>query len=129
VKRLATGLAAVALALCPGCTPTGAVFLTIDAVGPDGALTAPDEVDQVTVVVTGAGDKERKNELLNKVYPLGETHRFPLTLGVDPSKTTPGQIRFTVTLSLKENPIGGAEAVATLKGGEVTQATVRIVVE
>ena len=113
-------------ALATACAAHGAVLLTIDAVGASGPLTAPDSVDQIAVLVTGL---DGKTTLLEKSYPLDATSRFPLTLGLNVGKDTPGTIKVSVTILLKEKPVGGAETVATIKGGEDTQATVKVVVD
>jgi hypothetical protein len=102
----------------------GAVFLTIEAVGPEGALRIPDDVDRVVVRVT---DDEGMEVLLEKEYPLTEEQRFPLTLGLEPGPKTGERIRVEVLAFKGEELVGDAAAVVPITRQQEASATLRIV--
>ncbi|HYI02999.1 hypothetical protein [Hyalangium sp.] len=102
----------------------GAVFLTIEAVGPEGALRIPDDVDRVVVRVT---DDEGMEVLLEKEYPLTEEQRFPLTLGLEPGPKTGERIRVEVMAFKGEELVGDAAAVVPITRQQEASATLRIV--
>jgi hypothetical protein len=113
-------LAALLLAACG----SGAVFLTIEAVGPEGTLRIPDDVDRIVVRVT---DIDGSNELLLKEYPLTAEQRFPLTLGLEPGPQTGERIRVEVTAFKGEQMVGDSAAVVDITPQQESTATVRIV--
>ncbi len=113
-------LGALLLAACG----SGAVFLTIEAVGPEGTLRIPDDVDRIVVRVT---DIDGSNELLLKEYPLTSEQRFPLTLGLEPGPQTGERIRVEVTAFKGEQMVGDSAAVVDITPQQESTATVRIV--
>jgi hypothetical protein len=102
----------------------GAVFLTIEAVGPEGTLRIPDDVDRVVVRVT---DADSANVLLEKEYPLTSEQRFPLTLGLEPGPETGERIRVEVRAFKGEAPVGDAAAVVPITPQQEATVTLRIV--
>jgi hypothetical protein len=102
----------------------GAVFLTIEAVGPEGTLRIPDDVDRVVVRVM---DDEGMEVLLEKEYPLTAEHRFPLTLGLEPGPKTGERIRVEVMVFKGEELVGDAAAVVPITRQQEASATLRIV--
>ncbi len=102
----------------------GAVFLTIEAVGPDGALRIPEDVDRVSVRVLGA---EGADVLLEKEYTLTSEHRFPLTLGLEPGPATGERIRVEVRAFQGELAVGEATTVVPITPQQESSVTVRIV--
>jgi hypothetical protein len=103
---------------------SGAVFLTIEAVGPEGTLRIPDDVDRIVVRVT---DIDGSNELLLKEYPLTSEQRFPLTLGLEPGPQTGERIRVEVTAFKGEQMVGDSAAVVDITPQQESTVTVRIV--
>ncbi len=101
----------------------GAVFLTIEAIGPDGALRIPDDVDRVAVRVVGADDDA---VLLEKEYALTQEHRFPLTLGLEPGPTTGERIRVEARAFKGEQAVGDAAAVVPITPQQESTVTLRI---
>jgi hypothetical protein len=104
----------------------GAVFLTIEAIGPEGALRIPDDVDRVGVRVVGVAETE---VLLEKEYALTQEHRFPLTLGLEPGPTTGERIRVEVRAFKGEQAVGAAAAVVPITPRQESTVTLRIVKE
>ena len=123
-KRFWLGaVAAVSLAACGG---RGAIFLTVEGVGPSGVLKIPDEVDKVSVqVVTDDGAKA----LMDKQYTLGGDQRFPLTLGLEPGSQTGARVRIDVTAFKDDLPVATANAKVAMNPQEVTSVTVRLAKE
>lgn len=117
------GLALGVLLLATACGE-GAVFLTIEAVGPEGTLRIPDDVDRVVVRIT---DAEGSNVLLEKEYPLTAEQRFPLTLGLEPGPKTGERIQVEVTAYKGEELVGNAAAMVPIVRQQEATATVRIV--
>ena len=117
-----TGLA-LGLLLIAACG-RGSVFLTIEAVGPEGTLRIPDDVDRVLVRVT---DEDGSTVLLEKEYPLTEDNRFPLTLGLEPGPQTSERIRVEVTAFKEEKAVGDAMAVVPITNQQEATVTLRIV--
>jgi uncharacterized protein (DUF58 family) len=117
------GLALGVLLLLTACGE-GAVFLTIEAVGPEGTLRIPDDVDRVVVRITNA---QGTNVLLEKEYPLTAEQRFPLTLGLEPGPKTGERIQVEVTAFKGEEPVGNASAMVPITRQQETTATLRIV--
>jgi hypothetical protein len=113
-------LGALLLAACG----SGAVFLTIEAVGPEGTLRIPDDVDRVLVRVTNA---DGSNVLLEKEYPLTSEQRFPLTLGLEPGSQTGERIRVEVTAFKGDQVVGDSAAVVDITPQQESTVTVRIV--
>jgi hypothetical protein len=113
-------LAALLLAACG----SGAVFLTIEAEGPEGALRIPDDVDRVVVRVT---DADGSNVLLDKEYPLTAELRFPLTLGLEPGPQTGERIRVEVTAFKGDQLVGDSAAVVDITPQQEAAVTLRIV--
>ena len=113
-------LGALLLAACG----SGAVFLTIEAVGPEGTLRIPDDVDRIVVRVT---DIDGSNELLLKEYALTAEQRFPLTLGLEPGPQTGERIRVEVTAFKGEQMVGDSAAVVDIAPQQESTVTVRIV--
>jgi hypothetical protein len=101
----------------------GAVFLTIEATGPEGALRIPEDVDRVAVRVVSV---EGERVLLEKEYALTREHRFPLTLGLEPGPDTGGSIRVEVRAFLGEQAVGEAAAVVPITPQQESTVTVRI---
>jgi hypothetical protein len=122
---LRTGWAAlaVALLLLTACG-RGAVFLTIEAVGPEGALRIPDDVDRVVVHVT---DADGARVLLEKEYELTSDQRFPLTLGLEPGPQTGEQIHVEVTAFKGDQAVGDATAEVLIPKQQEAPVTLRIV--
>ncbi|MBN1204291.1 MAG: hypothetical protein JXB05_05145 [Myxococcaceae bacterium] len=102
----------------------GAVFLTIEALGPEGTLRIPDDVDKVAVRVT---DADGANVLLEKEYPLTPEQRFPLTLGLEPGPQTGERIRVEVRAFKGEELVGDAAAVVPITRQQEATVTLRIV--
>jgi len=113
-------LGALLLAACG----KGAVFLTIEAVGPEGTLRIPDDVDRVAVRIT---DADGSNALLEKEYPLTAEQRFPLTLGLEPGPQTGERIRVEVKAFKGEQLVGDSAAVVDITPQQETTVTLRIV--
>ncbi len=122
VRRGWAALAALGLVLLVACG-RGAVFLTIEAIGPEGALRIPEDVDRVAVRVLGA---EGDEVLLEKEYALTREHRFPLTLGLEPGPATGERIRVEVRAFLGEQSVGEAAAVVPITPQQESTVTVRI---
>jgi hypothetical protein len=122
VRLGGVGLALGALLL--GACGNGAVFLTIEAVGPEGTLRIPDDVDRVEVRVT---DAEGSNVLLEKEYPLTSEQRFPLTLGLEPGPQTGKRIRVEVTAFKGDQVVGDSAAVVDITPQQESTVTLRIV--
>jgi hypothetical protein len=102
----------------------GAVFLTIEASGPEGTLRIPDDVDRVAVRVATADGSE---VLLEKEYALTAEHRFPLTLGLEPGPKTGERIRVEVRAFKGEEAVGDAAAVVPITAQQEASVTLRIV--
>lgn len=112
---LAAGLAA--------CGGRGAIFLTVEGVGPLGVLTIPGEVDALSVQVKTDDDA---TTLLDKEYPLGSDQRFPLTLGLEPGPKTGARVQLTVTAVKEGAPVATANSRVAMNPAEVTSVTVRL---
>ena len=112
------------LALCA--CGRGAVFLTIEAVGPTGALVVPDDVDRLAVRITGADGAE---VLLEKAYPLTAETRFPVTLGLEPGPRTGERIHVSVTAFKGEQTVGDATALVPITAQQESSVTLRIVAD
>ena len=102
----------------------GAVFLTIEASGPEGTLRIPDDVDRVAVRVASADGSEA---LLEKEYALTAEHRFPLTLGLEPGPKTGERIQVEVSAFKGEELVGNASALVPITPQQEATATLRIV--
>ena len=118
------GLALGVLLLTATACGEGAVFLTIEAVGPEGTLRIPDDVDRVAVRIT---DAQGVNVLLEKEYPLTADQRFPLTLGLEPGPKTGERIQVEVTAFKGEEQVGNAAAMVPITRQQEATATLRIV--
>jgi hypothetical protein len=102
----------------------GAVFLTIEAMGPEGTLRIPDDVDRLVVRITSP---EGTEVLLEKEYPLTAEHRFPLTLGLEPGPRTGERIGVEVRAFKGEQAVGDAAAVVTISPQQESTVTLRLV--
>jgi hypothetical protein len=122
-SRIIGAVLALGLLLLTACG-NGAVFLTIEAMGPEGALRVPDDVDRVLVRVTNAGNAE---VLLEKEYALTSEHRFPLTLGLEPGSQTGESIRVEVVAFKEDQLVGDATAVVPITAQQESTVTLRIV--
>lgn len=122
VRRGWAGLA-LGLLLLMACGQ-GAVFLTIEAIGPEGTLRIPEDVDRVAIRVVGADGAQ---VLLEKEYALTQEHRFPLTLGLEPGPATGERIRVEVRAFLGEQAVGEATSVVPITPQQESTVTVRIV--
>lgn len=122
-SRLSGAVLALGLLLLTACG-NGAVFLTIEAVGPEGALRVPDEVDRVLIRVT---KPEGVEVLLEKEYALTSEHRFPLTLGLEPGSQTGESIRVEVTAFKENQLVGDATTLVPITAQQESTVTVRIV--
>ena len=122
-SRINGAVLALGLLLLTACG-NGAVFLTIEAVGPEGALRVPDDVDRVLIRVTKPEDAE---VLLEKEYTLGSEHRFPLTLGLEPGSETGERIRVEVVAFKEDQLVGDAAAVVPIEAQQESTVTLRIV--
>ena len=122
-SRISGAVLALGLLLLTACG-NGAVFLTIEAVGPEGALSVPDDVDKVLVRVTKPEDAE---VLLEKEYALTSEHRFPLTLGLEPGSETGERIRVEVGAFKEGELVGDATAVVPITAQQESTVTLRIV--
>jgi hypothetical protein len=106
-----------------GCQGTGAIFLTIDARGPDGTLRIPEDVDRLSVDVTDASGKV---ELLQKSYPLErDTHRFPLSLAIEPGRQTTSPVTIEVQGFFGTTPVGLAKASVPIVPSQTSNITIR----
>ncbi|WP_224247433.1 hypothetical protein [Hyalangium gracile] len=121
-RRSQIGLA-LGLLLLLGACGKGAVFLTIEAEGPEGTLRIPDDVDRVAVRVTNV---EGTAVLLEKEYALTGDNRFPLTLGLEPGPETGELIRVEVTAFKGEETVGDAAAVVSITRQQEAAVTLRI---
>lgn len=122
--RTCSSLAAVLALLACGCIGNGAVFVTIEAVGPDGVLRIPEDVDRVSVAVSDANDTV---ELLQKDYPLArETHKFPLTLALEPGRQTRSPVQLEVVGWRADAEVARAQAKVPVVPSEVSNVTVRL---
>lgn len=119
-----TGWAVLAIVLLLTACGRGAVFLTIEAVGPEGALRIPDDVDRVAVRVT---DADGTHVLLEKEYELTSDQRFPLTLGLEPGPETGDHIRVEVTAYKGDQAVGDAAAEVLIPKQQEAPVTLRIV--
>jgi hypothetical protein len=91
------------LAALAGCGGNGAIYLTIEGRGSQGALRVPDEVDALRVAVTTADESKA---WLEKDFALDPAvHRFPLTLGLEQGEATESPVRITVTALKAESPV------------------------
>ena len=116
-------LTVLCLLALSGCQGQGAIFLTIDAIGPDGALRIPEDVDRLTVDVT---DVTGKVELLVKEYPLErDTHKFPLSLALEPGRQTTSPVTIMVQGFLAQQSVGVAQARVPIVPSEVSNVTIR----
>jgi len=122
-SRLSSAVLALGLLLLTACG-SGSVFLTIEAVGPEGALRVPDDVDKVLVRVT---NPESAEVLLEKEYALTLEHRFPLTLGLEPGSKTGENIRVEVTAFKEDQLVGDATTVVPITAQQESTVTLRIV--
>jgi len=112
------------LALLSGCGGNGAVFLTIEGQGPFGDLRIPDDVDALSVRVTDDGAAQT---WLEKKYPLeANTHRFPLTLGLEQGEATPSPVRITVVGIKSDTPVTTSTTLVPITRETVTSVTVRL---
>jgi hypothetical protein len=102
----------------------GAVFLTIEATGPEGTLRIPDDVDRLLVRVTSP---EGTEVLLEKEYALTAEHRFPMTLGLEPGPKTGERIRVEVLAFKGEQAVGDTTAVVTISPQQESTVTLRLV--
>lgn len=118
-------LACVLLASLAGaCLGRGAIFLTIDARGPDGTLRIPEDVDRLHVTATNAQTGE---VLLDKDYGLDpSTHRFPVTLALEQGAKTGTRVTLDVKAYLLDALVGSAGTTAPVVAEEITEVTVRI---
>ncbi|HEX8703601.1 MAG TPA: hypothetical protein VF815_32495 [Myxococcaceae bacterium] len=121
--RISGAVLALGLLLLTACG-NGAVFLTIEAVGPEGALRVPDDVDKVLVRVT---KPENAEVLLEKEYTLTSEHRFPLTLGLEPGSETGETIRVEVVAFKEDELVGDAAALVPITAQKESTVTLRIV--
>jgi len=121
--RISGAVLALGLLLLTACG-NGAVFLTIEAVGPEGALRVPDDVDKVLVRVT---KPENAEVLLEKEYTLTSEQRFPLTLGLEPGSETGESIRVEVVAFKEDQLVGDATAVVPITAQQESTVTLRIV--
>jgi hypothetical protein len=121
--RRALALAAVlGLSACGG---RGAIFLTIDGLGPAGALRVPDDVDELSVKINTADDS---TVLLEKAYPL-TTERFPLTLALEQGERTGDRVHIEIYALRQTAQVGFATSLVPIFPEEVTPVTLRLVVE
>lgn len=114
--------AGASLALC-SCAGRGAIFLTIEGVGPAGTLKIPDEVDKVGVTVS---TQDGASALLDKQYPLGADQKFPLTLGLEPGGQTGARVKIDVSAFKEEQPVAATTALVAMNPQEVTSVTLRL---
>jgi hypothetical protein len=113
-------LAWIALAGCGH----GAIDLTIEALGPDGPLRVPEDVDRVDVAVRRADTQE---PLLEKRYDLDPARQsFPLSLRMTQGDRTGDEVLIAVTAFLQEARVGDATARVRIQPQEVTSVTLRL---
>jgi hypothetical protein len=124
-SNLARSLAALALLLfATACGGRGAIFVTIDGRGPDGALQVPGDADKVALVVTRSPEGIA---LLEKDYLLEEgTHRFPLTLALEQGEQTGTRVKLEVRVFLAELERGYGTTTVLITPEEVNEVTLRI---
>jgi hypothetical protein len=112
------------LALAAGCLGRGAIFLTIEARGPDGILRIPEDVDRLHITATNAATGEG---LLDKDYGLdAATHRFPVTLALEQGAKTGTRVKLEVKAWLQDTEVGKASATIPVVAEEITEVTLRI---
>ena len=116
-------LAAVLLLVLTACQGEGAIFLTIDARGRDGTLRIPEDVDRLVLEVT---DATGKVDLLQKQYPLErDTHRFPLSLALEPGRNTTSPVTIEVQGFFAQQPVGVARVSVPIVPSQVSNVTIR----
>jgi hypothetical protein len=112
------------LFLLAACGGKGAIFLTIDARGPNGSLQIPADADKVSVKVTTSPDGV---SLLEKDYPLeAGTHRFPLTLALEQGSKTGKRVKIEVNVYLGDTVRGYGTTTVVIIPEEVNEVTLRI---
>ena len=117
-------MGAVVLLGAVACGGKGAIFVTIDARGPDGALQIPADADKVSVLVTTVPDGVT---LLEKNYPLeAGTQHFPLTLALEQGNKTGKRVKIEVRVFLGEVERGYGTTTVVILPEEVNEVTVRI---
>ena len=110
------------LFLCAACGGKGAIFVTIEARGPEGTLRIPDDIDSLSVKVT---DAKSAAVLLEKDYPLtGET--FPLTLGLEQGSKTSNRVNVEVHAFHATKEVGAAASLVPIDAESITNVTMRI---
>ena len=124
-QRTTRFLAAAALAvLLAACGGKGAIFLTIDARGPDGSLRIPEDADAVAVAVAAQPSGE---VLLEKTYPLeAGVHRFPLTLALEQGAKTGKKVKIDVSVRLGDTERAFGTTTVPIFPEEVSEVTVRV---
>lgn len=122
--RRARALAAVLVLALAGCGGRGAVFLTIDARGPDGQLQVPADADRVWVLVAASPGGA---VLLEKDYPLEDgTHRFPVTLALEQGEKTGPRVKIEVRVFLGDTERGYGTTTVLISPEDVNEVTLRI---
>lgn len=118
--RAVAALACLALAGCGH----GAIDLTIEALGPDGPLRVPDDVDRVDVMVQRADNQQ---VLLEKSYDLDPARQsFPLSLRMTQGDQTGEAVLISVAAFRQDVRVGDASALVHIQAQEVTSVTLRI---
>lgn len=116
------GLWVAAVALLLGCPGKGSIFLTIEPM-PGSTVKIPDDVSSVSVSVTA--DKGGA-ELLNKSFELGDQHRFPLTLGLEPGGHTGQTVQISVTAYKGDAAVSAGHTSVAIEPAEASTVTLRL---
>ncbi len=120
MRALRAVLAALALAGCGH----GAIDLTIEAVGANGPLRVPSDIDRLDVRVARA---DTSAELLSRSYVLDPVRQtFPLTLRMTQGDQTGSEVLIDATGFLADAPVGSASVLVQIQPQEVTQVTLRL---
>jgi len=117
---IAVAVAALALAGCGH----GAIDLTIEAVGANGPLRVPDDIDRLDVLVARP---DNGATLLDKRYALDPVRQtFPLTLRMTQGDQTGNEVTIDAAGFLADAPVGSASVLVPIQPQEVTQVTLRL---
>jgi len=116
-------LPVVAVLALAGCGH-GAIDLTIEAVGANGPLRVPEDIDRLDVQVERA---DTQVMLLDKSYALDPVRQtFPLTLRMTQGDQTGDQVLIDAAGFLADAPVGSASVLVQIQPQEVTQVTLRL---
>jgi hypothetical protein len=124
LNRIGWVVAALCLSLW-GCGSPGAAFFNIDAVGPNGSLTIPTDVDVLSLTVH---DPKDGAFVMSKDYPLASGSKFPVSLGLQGGQYDGSAIRVEVA-ALKSSAVrASAVFEVDLDPKEVTTVNISLIV-